>query len=68
MDLLVRVPTKYRSGFEVPDASEPQDPRPHQCSEHDANEEDNTLDMIHKVMIAIIADSYTRCPIQGLVI
>lgn len=44
MNLLVRIASKFSSGFEVPDTSEPQDPRPHQSSQHDAIEQNNALD------------------------
>ena len=66
MNLLVRVPPKSSSCFEVPDASEPQDPRPHPSSQHNAIEKDGALNT--PIQSAVIVESYARCPLHGLVI
>lgn len=66
VDLLVRISSKFSSGFEVPDASEPQDPSRTQAA--NTTRLSTTTHPIRKVLSAIIVNSYARCPLHGLVI
>ena len=66
MDLPVRISSKFSSGFEVPDASEPQDPGRTQAA--NTTRLSTTTHSTRKVLSAVIVDSYARCQLHGLVI